>query len=89
MNSYKMIPCVEAADMPNEVMDWCEEHEVSTHYADSMTTVEDDGNPMAKWLKEMGVPQEKKKWTEYEKPVNGKEGFYTPWYDWMVAIIAT
>jgi hypothetical protein len=86
---YTMIPCIDASDMPDKVIDWCEEHEISTHYSDSMARLTDDGNAMAEWLKEIGVPKEIKKWVKYKKPVNGKEGFYTPWYDWNVAIIAT
>ena len=88
-NLYKMIPCIEAADMPEEVIDWCEENEISTHYNDSMARLEDDGNVMAEWLKAIGVPKVEKEWIKYKKPVNGKEGFYNPRYDWNIAIIAT
>ncbi len=51
----EMIPCVDAADFPEGVEDYCIEHEFSTHYQNDIVQVEDDGNVFAEWLKEQGV----------------------------------
>jgi len=48
---FRMIPLVEAADMPREVTDYCVDREISIHSRSDITCVEDDGNPLAEWLK--------------------------------------
>jgi len=72
---WKMIPYIDATDFPSEVLNWCEEKEISTHYRSDVAVVKDDGNPMAEWLKKLGVPKVK----------NSEDR----WYDWVVAIAAT
>jgi len=49
-----MIPAIDAVDLPHEVIDWCTEHDYSTHYHSSIAAIEDDGNPLAEWLKVNG-----------------------------------
>ncbi len=52
---------VDALDLPPEVEDWCMEHDVSTHYAESLVRIfkddldEDGPNPFLEWLKSQGV----------------------------------
>jgi hypothetical protein len=48
------ITCVDATDFPDEVLDYCDQHDISTHYQNDVIVVEDDGNPFAKWLKDQG-----------------------------------
>jgi len=55
-----MAPVVEAADMPFEVSEYCVDREFSTHYNNDLAMIEDDGNPLAEWLKERGVKLDKK-----------------------------
>lgn len=86
---YKMIPCVNAGDMPDVVRHWCEDYEYSTHYHNSVAIIEDDGNPFAEWLKEMGVPKEKQEEHHYTDDKGIKHSYMSPCYAWMVAIIAT
>jgi len=50
----RMIPCVEAADMPEEVKEWCIDHDVSTHYQNDVAQVYNDDNPFANWLRKLG-----------------------------------
>jgi len=49
------IPTVDARDMPGEVEDYCAEREISTHYQNDIVWVEDDGSPLAEWIKSQGV----------------------------------
>jgi len=49
-----MIPCVDAGDFPKEVEDWCDDHDIPTHCATELHCVDDDGNPLAEYLKENG-----------------------------------
>ena len=51
----KMIPMVDACDMPSEVTDYCVMNDVQTHYQNDVAFIEDDGNIFAEWLKELGV----------------------------------
>ncbi len=51
----KMIPMIDACDMPSDVEDYCVEREIQTHYQNDVAFVKDDGNVFAKWLKELGV----------------------------------
>ena len=50
----KMIPCVQASDMPREVIDHCIDYEISTHYQNDVALVRDNDNPFANWLRELG-----------------------------------
>jgi len=61
-NIIKMIPCVDAMYMPKNVLEYCVEVEISTHYQHDIAFIEDDGNPLSEWLKEIGFVFEK----EYE-----------------------
>jgi hypothetical protein len=54
MTKIKQIACVDATDFPEEVLDYCSDHEISTHYSNDIVFLEDDGNPLANWLKEQG-----------------------------------
>lgn len=49
-----MVPVVGAEDMPDEVEEYCEQKNISTHCATELYWVEDDGNPLAEWLKSLG-----------------------------------
>lgn len=49
-----MVPVVDAIDMPQEVEDYCVEHEINTHYSTELYLIEDDGNVFAEWLKSLG-----------------------------------
>ena len=51
----KMIPMIDACDMPNDVTDYCVENDIQTHYQNDLAFIEDDGNVFAEWLKEIGV----------------------------------
>lgn len=51
---FTMYPCVDALCMPQEVDDWCCDNDISTHYATELYRINDDGNPLAEWLKSMG-----------------------------------
>ncbi len=51
----KMIPMVEASDMPEDVLDYCVEHEISTHYDSAVVCLgSDQDNALTNWLKENG-----------------------------------
>ena len=58
--AIKMIPCVNAADFPLEVLNWCVKEEIQTHYQNDICFVKNDGNPFAEWLKKEGVDLGKK-----------------------------
>jgi hypothetical protein len=58
----KMIPCVEARDMPKDVLEYCIDHEISTHYQSDIAQVEDNNNPFANWLRENGYEFEETRW---------------------------
>jgi hypothetical protein len=53
------ITCVEAKDFPKEVLDYCIENEIQTHYQNDVVLVENDGNPFAKWLRGQGYKFQK------------------------------
>ena len=40
----KMIPMVDACDMPMEVLDYCDTKEIPTHYQSAVAFIPDDGN---------------------------------------------
>ena len=58
----EMIPCVEASDMPREVLEYCIDHEISTHYQNDIAQVENSDNPFANWLRENGYEFEENSW---------------------------
>lgn len=82
---YELIPLVNATDFSDEVLDYCSENEISTHYNDDIAFIKDNGNVFAEWLKENNIPKVKH---EILKTKDGKE-FRQPWYDWVVAISST
>jgi len=51
----KMIPFVNAAKFPEDVLDYCVKHGIQTHGQNDVTFVENDGNPLAKWLREEDI----------------------------------
>ncbi len=73
----KMIPCVcvEASDMPKDVLEYCMEYDISTHYQNDLAQIENNDNPFANWLRENG----------YEF----KESVTTVWDFNYIGIIAT
>lgn len=50
----KYIPVVYAGDMPQEVLDYCVQNDINTHYQNDITFVKRDDNPFANWLKANG-----------------------------------
>lgn len=53
--SFKMIPCVDARDMPDEVLEWCEMHDLSTHYHNSVAMCWDEENVFTRWVESLGI----------------------------------
>jgi len=53
-SKIRTISVVRCEDLPEEVIMWLTEQEVSTHYNNDITCVENDNNPFAIWLKENG-----------------------------------
>lgn len=51
---FRECTLLDACDFPSEVEDWCVDQQISTHYENAVTSISDDGNPMATWLKENG-----------------------------------
>lgn len=47
----KYIPMIHAGDMPENVLDYCVENEIQTHYQNDVTFVENNNNPFANWLR--------------------------------------
>ena len=39
---------------PEEVEEWCIDHDVSTHYQNDVAQVYNDDNPFANWLRKLG-----------------------------------
>jgi hypothetical protein len=76
-----MIPCVDASDMPPEIIDWCESHDYSTHYHSSVVTCHDE-NVFTKWCESIGIKPDRKK-PKYWKDEFGE------YFQLTVAIIAT
>lgn len=51
----KMIPFIDCVDLPEDVLDWLlEEHDYGCHYDHTILQIEDDGNPLAEWMKSQG-----------------------------------
>ncbi len=64
MAKVQMVPCVDACGMPPEVLDWCMDNDISTHYASELHQVEAD-SPLIDWMKSLGHefdPDEKDYW---------------------------
>jgi len=53
--AIKMIPLVNAAKFPEDVLDYCARHEIQTHCQNDVTFVENDGNPFAAWLRKEDI----------------------------------
>lgn len=51
MKEQKRILFVEAYDMPDDVLDYCIEREIITHYQNDVALIQNDGNPFAEWIK--------------------------------------
>lgn len=48
-----MIPAVDACDLPVEILDWCVDHDVSTHYQDDIIQIwkdDEDDNIFVEWF---------------------------------------
>lgn len=54
MAEITMVQCVDAGDMPVDVIDYCCDRDISTHYASELHQIEDDGSVLAEWLKSIG-----------------------------------
>lgn len=53
--SLELITCINAVEMPNDVIDYCiEKLDTSTHYQNDVVQVYNNNNVFAKWLKENG-----------------------------------
>ena len=52
-----LMPTFDARDLPPDVIDDCINHEISTHYENTIANVywEDDGGPLVEWLKVQGI----------------------------------
>ena len=50
----KTIAMVDAAGMPADVIDYCLDHEIQTHYQNDIAFIADDDNPFATWLRSLG-----------------------------------
>ncbi len=53
-SKISMVPCVNASQMSEEVIDWCGDNDISVHCATELYCIDDDGNPLAEWLKSLG-----------------------------------
>lgn len=49
-----VVTTVDAQDMPQEVEEYCDAHDISTHCGTEMYWIEDDGNAFSEWLKSLG-----------------------------------
>ena len=45
---------VDSASMPDDVMDFCLDNEISTHYQNDIVFILNNDNTFANWLREMG-----------------------------------
>ena len=51
----RMVPLLDAAALPDDLLEYCLDQEWSTHYASDVIQVDlEDENPMATYLKEQG-----------------------------------
>jgi hypothetical protein len=48
------IKLVKAKDMPDDVIDYCVDHDIPTHYDNGVGFVENDNNAFARWLYQNG-----------------------------------
>ena len=58
MPRFRKAVVVDARDLPVDVDDWCVDHEISTHYAESLVRIwknDDYPNALTRWLESEGV----------------------------------
>lgn len=66
MKEQKRILFVDASDMPDDVLDYCAEREIQTHYQNDVALIADSGNPFAEWVKrEYGYEFSDNKYGDY------------------------
>ena len=53
-DTLQRIAVVDAGEMPEDVLRWCDINHVSTHYQHDIAYVENNDNPFAKWLLSLG-----------------------------------
>ena len=78
--SFEMIPCVDAGDMPSEILEWCEAHDYSTHYHNSVV-ISHSENDFTRWCESIGI-----------KPDRSRPDYWKAdreYFKLVVAIIAT
>jgi len=63
--TLKSAVVVDARYMPDDVLDYCGDNDITTHCDNALVWIEDDGNPLAEWLKKNGY--------EFQA---GKDGIY-------------
>jgi hypothetical protein len=52
---FKTIPTFDCVGIPSEVDDYImDNHGISTHHQNDIIFIENDGNPLAEWLKKNG-----------------------------------
>ena len=78
---FEMIPCVDAGDMPDEVIDWCGEHEYSCHYNNDVVNCHSE-NVFTKWCESIGIEADRKEPDYWDKECG-------EYYRLLVAIIGT
>lgn len=78
---FEMIPCVDASDMPDEIIEWCGEKEFSTHCHNSVAICHDE-SVFTKWCESIGIEPDTTA-PDYWKEEWGK------YYRLIVAIIGT
>ena len=58
---HSRIPLLYAGDFSKELEEWCVDNDIRTHYDDSVAWIENDGNPMWKFLLDNGDVTEDQK----------------------------
>ena len=56
----EQIQVIDAREIPADVLDYCVEHEIETHYQHGIYYIEDDGNIFSEWLKTQGYEFDEK-----------------------------
>ncbi len=51
---FTLVPMLQADQLPDDVVDWCLDHEYNLHDVDDIAIIFLDGNPMFNWLTEQG-----------------------------------
>ncbi len=54
LSIFRTFVIVDATEMPNDVIDYCIDHEISTHYKNDIALICNTNNPFANWLKREG-----------------------------------